>query len=396
MRVLFLTPQLPYPQVSGGAIKSFKLIEYLSGLHQLTLGCFLKSAEEQDNLKAFVSVSPSIKVFSHPLDIERTFLNLLKSYAHGVPLSIFRNQSIEFKQKVAALADQHDLIFVDHYLMFQYVPENFKGRVIVHQHNAEFVMWSRLAQQIFNPVKKALLLIEAHRIRKYELSMCQQVDAILAAPNDKKELIALGADKKKFIETLHLGDEQNLHLQNIRFDQTTTDLLFIGTLTWEANIDGLVWFLKEIWPLIKKLRPEVGITIAGKHTEQLGKKLYKLEPKIKLLGFVEDLESLYQRHRVFIAPLRFGSGIKVKVINGLYRGIPTVTTPIGVEGLELTNYEHLLIEDNPQSFASSVLNLLENKPLWEKISLQSRIVMKQNYTWDKILKNVNRSLSDGG
>ena len=268
MKVLFLTPQLPYPQVSGGAIKSFKLIEHLSGAHQLMLGCFLKSPEERDNLKTFISISPGVKVFSQPLDIERTFLNLLKSYVHGVPLSIFRNQSAEFKHKVAALADQYDLIFVDHYLMFQYVPENFKGRVIVHQHNAEFVMWSRLAQQIINPVKKALLMLEAHRIKKYELFMCQQVDAILAAPNDKNELIALGAQKTKFIETLHLGDEQNLHLPNIEFDQTTTDLLFIGTLTWEANIDGLVWFLKEIWPLIKKQRPEVGITIAGKHSQQ--------------------------------------------------------------------------------------------------------------------------------
>ena len=396
MKVLFLTPQLPYPQVSGGAIKSFKMIEYLSGTHQLMLGCFLKSPEERDNLTALMSVTPDLKVFSLPLDIQRTFSNLLKSYVHGVPLSIFRNQSAAFKHKVAALADQHDLIFVDHYLMFQYVPENFKGRVIVHQHNAEFVMWSRLAQQTINPVKKALLLVEAHRIKKYELLMCQRADAILAAPNDKKELIALGAQKTKFIETLHLGDEQNLHLPNIAFDQTTTDLLFIGTLTWEANIDGLIWFLKEIWPLIKKQRPEVGITIAGKHGDQLTKKLYKLDPKIKLLGFVEDLESLYLGHRVFIAPLRFGSGIKVKVINGLYRGIPTVTTPIGVEGLQLTHCEHVLIENNPNSFASSVLNLLENKPLWEKLSLQSRIIMKKNYTWDKILENVNLSLSDDG
>ena len=115
-----------------------------------------------------------------------------------------------------------------------------------------------------------------------------------------------------------------------------------------------------------------------------------------MLGFVEDLESLYQGHRVFIAPLRFGSGIKVKVINGLYRGIPTVTTPIGVEGLQLTHCEHVLIEGNASSFASSVVNLLENKPLWEKLSLQSRIVMKKNYTWEKILENVNRSLSDDG
>jgi glycosyltransferase involved in cell wall biosynthesis len=310
-----------------------------------------------------------------------------------VPLTIYRNQSVDFKQKVDAQADDFDVIFVDHYLMFQYVPAHFRGRVIVHQHNAEFVMWSRFAKQTSKPLQKALLNLEAFRIRRYEVKMCRLVDVVLAAPNDKVELIAAGVSDDKFIDTYHLGDEGNLSLPDIHFDNTGVNVLFIGTLTWEANIDGLLWFLEKSWPLIKQLVPNVTFTIAGKHTEQLKNKLLKLEPEINLMGFVDDLEDLYQQHRVFVAPLRFGSGIKVKIVNSLYRGIPTVTTVIGAEGLTLKNREHILIENNAVEFAGSVASLLKNKSRWLKISRQSRQFMKNNYTWDVVFQNVSRSLT---
>ncbi|MFK5985118.1 MAG: glycosyltransferase family 4 protein [Pseudomonadota bacterium] len=392
MKILFLTPQLPYPQISGGVIKSFKLIEYLADLHQITLGCFLKNGEDKEKLKKLKHKLPQLTPFLEHLNIKRTAFNLLKSYFYGIPLTIFRNQSHEFKKKVTALADDHDIIFIDHYLMFQYVPENFQGRVVLHLHNAEFIMWARYAEQVKNPLKKVLLHIEAHRIKKYELTICQQVDVILAAPNDQEKLIKFGAASNKFIETFHLGDEQNLYLPNIKFEETSLSLLFIGTLTWEANIDGLLWFLKDIWPLIKKKKTKVTFTITGKLSNQLKTTILKLDPNIHLLGFVQDLEALYQCHRVFIAPLRFGSGIKVKVVNALYRGIPMVTTPIGAEGLELSNSEHLFIKEKPFDFSNSVLRLLEDKQLWEKFNIQSRQFMKQNYTWDRVFNNVRKSL----
>ena len=394
MRVLFLTAQLPYPPVSGGVIKSLKLIEFLSSFCQLTLGCLLKSIEDKNHLTAFKKHMPQLDMFFEASMIPRTPVNLLKSYFTGIPLTVYRNRCDSFKRQLASRSDNYDVIFVDHYLMFQYVPINYLGRVIVHQHNAEFVIWSRLAKQSINPIKRVLLSVEACRIKKYELTMCRLADVVLAAPNDISELIAVGAMADKFIDTYHLGDEENLNLPPIVFEKTELKVLFVGSLTWEPNIDGLLWFLKNSWPLIKQSVPCVTFTIVGRHSQKLKTQILKLEPEARLLGFLNDLDDLYRYHRVFVAPTRFGSGIKVKVVNSLYRGLPTVTTTIGVEGLKLKNHEHILIQDNAADFADSVVSLLKDKVLWRTLSCQSRAMMLQNYTWSMVFSNVRRSFDN--
>ncbi|TWX63728.1 glycosyltransferase family 4 protein [Colwellia sp. C1TZA3] len=392
MKILFLTPELPYPTISGGTIKSFKIVEHLLTNHDVTLGCLIKGSQEQTPLTTFKKALPRLKTFSFNLDRKRNIKTLLSSYALFLPLTIYRNYSVELKKKVNSIADKYDVIFIDHYLMFQYIPPSFRGRIVIHQHNAEFVMWSRYAKLVKNPIKKLLLLIESYRIKRYELRMIERTNVTLAAPNDKAALIGGGANSSKFINTFHLGDARNLTLKNLTYENTQLNILYIGTLTWEANIDGLLWFLKHSWPLIKAQQPNVVFTIVGRCSPKMKNILLKLEPKLNLLGFVEHLDVLYQTHRVFICPLRFGSGIKVKVINSLYRGIPTVMTPIAAEGIALNNAEHAYITSDMADFAYCVLELLKNKTKWRSFSEKSRVLMHQHYTWDKVFINIDKSV----
>lgn len=393
MKVLFLTPQLPYPPVSGGVIKSHKLLMFMAEHYQLALCCLIKSDSDRQNLAALEKRISPVPVYSLALNIQRTPLNFAKSCLAAIPLTIYRNRNNDFAAHINAVADQYDVIFVDHYLMFQYVPKNYQGRVVVHQHNAEFVIWSRMAEQSRNQLKKAVLAFESGRIKRYEVAMCNKADAVLAAPNDQQALTQAGVRGEHFYDTYHLGDEQNLFFPELQFNQSQPKILFIGTLSWEANVDGLEWFLSECWSEVKTRFPGVTFTIAGKHDDILAGRLRKLAPDIEMPGFVDDLEALYREHRVFVAPLRFGSGIKVKVVNGLYRGIPTVTTSVGAEGLELNHGEHLYIEDDAAGFATAVVTLLKEQTLWQQFSRQSRLQMQALYTWDVVFQQVKRSLS---
>ncbi len=393
MKVLFLTPQLPYPPISGGVIKSYRLVKFLADAHELSICCFLKGESDEQNLEAFKTEIGNVPVYSKSLNIARTPLNFARSCLNGSPLTIYRNKSHDFKSYIKDIAHQFDVIFVDLYLMFQYVPADFKGRVVVHQQNAEFLMWSRMAEQTSNLLLKSVLAFEAWRIRRYEVNMCAKAHAVLAAPNDQQALIDAGAAKHNLVDTYHLGDEENFDLPAMQFNQTKAAILFVGTLSWEANADGLVWFLESVWPLIKAKAPGVTFTVVGKHSKVLGDKLLKLAPDIILAGFVDDLESLYHCNRVFVAPLRFGSGIKVKVVNGLYRGIPTVATSVGAEGLDkLVSGEHLFVEDSPTGFADAVVTLLNEHQIWQQMSEQSRRVMQAHYTWDVVFDYVQKSL----
>lgn len=392
MKILFLSPQLPYPPYSGGVIKSWKLIEHLSKKHEVYAAYFLKN-DDADHEAEMLSKVQLAGHYSEAIDVPRTAMNLIKSNLKRIPLNLYRNKSKKFKEATKQIAEDCDLIFVDHYEVFQYVPKKFKGRVVLHQHNCEYLMWDRFAKVESSMLKKSALKNQAWRIKKYEKKICNKSDVVLAAPNDIDELQQIGATKTKYMETYHLGDGKLLDAPALHFSNSENALLFVGTLTWEANVDGLLWFLKEGWQALKAKQPDLKFYIVGKNPDQrIVEQVKTLGEDVVLTGFVEDLEPYFQKCRVFVSPLRFGSGIKVKVMNAMYRGIPTVTTSVGAEGLAVKHGQELMINDEMPAFVESTDKLLNEQATWATLSKKSRALANEKYTWDAVMKIVDESL----
>lgn len=386
-KILVLTPTLPYPPVSGGVIKSNKVIQFLLEHYSVSVACFLKN-EDPLYLQEFKAIFPLQNFIAEELNVTRNAINLIKSNILGIPLNLYRNKSKTLKEKIKAIIHQHDVVFCDHYVMFQYIPEDYKGKIILHEHNCEYLIWKRYAAIEQNIAKKLALLNQAYRIKRYEQEICAKAHVVLAAPNDQEELVKIGADANKFMETYHLGDDSLLQAANIEFSKTKKSLLYIGTLSWEANIDGLLWFYDKVWPILKKQDSELTLSIIGKHADARLQEMAAKDDDIILTGFVEDVEPYFQQHRVFITPLRFGSGIKVKVVNALYRGIPCVTTSIGAEGLKVKDAEHLFIKDTPEAYAAAIQKLLTDEECWNAIRNNAREIANQYYTWHAVLATI--------
>lgn len=386
-RIVFLTPQLPHPPVSGGVIKSRKLIEFLAAKHEVHLFTLVKGSDGQ-HIDEFCAAMPLAGFHSEPIEIPRSMGTFIRSIVAGVPLSVYRNRSLEMQEMVNSQIAQADVVFVDHFLMFQYVPESFGGRIVLHEHNAEYVMWRRFAAIENNVLRKVAAIAESVRIKAYESRICERSHTVLAAPNDIEALTSIGIPRSKFIETLHLGDEKLLLSPEIIFSKTQPYLLYVGSLGWEANRDGLLWFLKEVWPLVAAKHVGVQFLIIGRNaSSEIAVEVSRLTG-VALLGFVDDLEPYYAQSRVFIAPLRFGSGIKVKVINALCRGLPVVTTSIGAEGLHVESGHEMFIADSPGEMANDIGALLANEHRWTMMRDAARKLANREYTWDLTLSQV--------
>lgn len=391
-KILFLSPQLPYPPFSGGVIKSWKLVEFLSKKYELYLAYFLKN-DDAEHEAEFLSKVRIAGYYSEKIDVPRSAMNLIKSNLKAMPLNLYRNLSKQFADKTAAMAQQCDVIFVDHYEVYQYVPRNFKGRVVLHQHNCEYLMWDRFAIVEKNLIKKIALKNQAWWIKNYERSICNHSDAVLAAPNDIEELKLIGGTDTNYYETYHLGDEKLLAAPDLAFENTEEAILFVGTLTWEANVDGLIWFLEEGWAKLKEQHPDLKFYIVGKNPDpRIVALVEAFGGDIILTGFVEDLEPYFQKCRVFVSPLRFGSGIKVKVMNAMYRGIPTVTTSVGAEGMAVKSKTHLMIDDEMNIFCHNVSQLINDRELWQKLSKNSRALAQKKYTWKAVMDIVEEAI----
>ena len=146
MKILFLTTQLPYPPISGGVIKSWKLVEHWGSTdeHELRIVCPLKN-DDPENLKEFKSKLPKVSVLGIELNKKRNPVNLILSYLFSDTLNVYRNRDNQIQKAVEQWIDDSDVVVIDHYEMGQYVSKEHKDKVILHQHNAEYVMWERLA-----------------------------------------------------------------------------------------------------------------------------------------------------------------------------------------------------------------------------------------------------------
>ncbi len=387
-KLLFITPELPYPAQSGGKVKSMKLLEALAERYEVTLACPLKE-DDAEHLEAFQQRSPCKRHIHRPVRIERTPFNLARSYLRGVPLNVLRTHDKGLEREIADICHEHDVVVLDHYEVYPYLPDDFDGLTVYHAHNAYYKMWERYAQLPGNPAMRAAAALEALRVLRAESRVASAADVVFAAPNDAAELIKAGVPEGKLHDTFHLGDDTQLALPELRFENTRKKIMYVGFLGWEANVQGLLWFIDNVWPELILLEPDLQFDIVGKNPDSRLQTAAAAHDGITLRGYVADLQTIYRDSRVSVAPLLFGSGMKVKVLDAMARGMPTVTTTVGAEGIDLVQGKHLLVADKPGHMADSINALLNDPWLWQRLQENSRQLIRERYTWRQLFNKMH-------
>ncbi len=390
-KLLFISPELPYPAQSGGKLKSLKMLHALAERYQITLACPLKM-DDALHVEEFHRISPCRVHLHDRINVPRSPRSLVVSYLRGIPLNVHRTFSQKLKTEIAALANSHDIVLLDHYEVFRYLPENYRGLTIYHAHNAYFKMWQRYAQLPGNPVMRLAAHIEGRRVKAYEASVAKGTHMTFAAPNDALELREEGVPGDRLHNTFHLGDDRQLDLPDLRYANTQKKLMYVGFLGWEPNVRGLLWFIERVWPILKARHPDLLFDVVGKDPDQRLRSTVAQCDGIVLRGFVPDLQEIYRDSRVSVAPLLFGSGMKVKVLDAMARGMPTVTTSVGAEGIDIEPGKHLLVADEPEEMAEKVHDLLVNQSLWQHLQANSRAITRERYTWRALFHQMHRSI----
>ena len=342
--------------------------------------------------QAFAERSPCALHIHRRVDVPRSARSLLASYLHRRPLNVERSYDSALAAQVRQLAATQDVIFLDHYEVAAYLPPDYRGTVIYHAHNAYHQLWNRYARLPGNPLLRAAAFAEALRVRRTELRIAQRADLVFAAPNDAETLVDLGLDPARVALTYHLGDDTQLEFPSLEFARTRKRLMYVGFLGWEANVVGLLWFIENVWPRLLQQHPDLEFDIVGKNPDQRLQTLAAIYPGIRLRGFVDDLEEVYAEARVSVAPLLFGSGMKVKVLDAMARGMPTVTTAVGAEGIDYINGRDLAVASSAEDMAAATLRLLEDEALWTRMCRASRQLIRERYTWRQLFNSMHDAM----
>ena len=305
----------------------------------------------------------------------------MRSYASRVPLSIYRNKSEEMQRVVEreTLEFQPDAIFVDGWLMAQYLPNEFPGAKLLHQHNAEYLLWERQSQESGGPIGW-LAGREAGRVRRYEADVLARFDTVFAvSEEDRRALRQLGAEAAKLRVLPNIPQTELLDLPSPSFAGSEQLVLYFGTLSWQPNIDGLLRFL-GILPFVRKRIPEAHLLVAGRGASQELQARVERTNGAEFAGEIDEPEALYGRARVVVDAAKTGGGTRLKILNALARGVPVVSSVEAARGLDIVPNEHLLVARNDHTFADAVITLLEDPNRWRVLSENGRALIRGRYT----------------
>jgi glycosyltransferase involved in cell wall biosynthesis len=327
-----------------------------------------------------IDVNSSVK----PLTLFTNFLFSSKPY-HTV-----RFDSISFRNKLMELlkSETFDVVLFEGLYVLPYIKTirlYSKAFLVFRAHNIEHEIWERVAKNEHNFFKKFYLKNLAHRIFKTEKKLIHQVDLLFAlTARDEAQFRRIGY--KKISQVSQAGIDLHSTKMN-RFSIQYPSLFFIGALDWLPNQEGLLWFIRNIWPNILLKFPELKFEIAGRNAPHwLVNKIEECQQVI-YHGEVSDSHEFMSKRAVMVVPLFSGSGMRVKIIEGMALGKSIITTSIGSEGIPTTHNQNILIADSADMFQNEVIRLLTDKELFETVGVNAYQFINENYNIETIVKN---------
>jgi polysaccharide biosynthesis protein PslH len=389
MKILMLTQVLPYPPDSGPKIKTYNLIKFLAQTHEITLVSYTRGDQSLDVecLKRFccqvipvpIRRSKIIEIFA-----------LMKSFISSIPWVITRDDRKEMRNVIADLQSRNsfDIVHADQLNMVQFVNLLPKARSVLDAHNALWVVYQRLAKNSANPLVRLFLEREYRLLKRYEGKISRSVDAVVTVSQE---------DKAAFEEAI--GTNFDIPIVPIAIDTAETKLvsrkknadhiLHIGTMFWPPNVDGIHWFLNNVYPILLNLRPDIHLDIVGARPPKEIIDAGHLFAGVSVTGFVKDPTEYLENAGVLIVPLRAGGGMRVKILEALAKGLPVVTTSIGCEGIAVENGRHLLIADSPQDFANAILQVIDDNRIAQLLIDNGRKLVETLYDYEVVYRTFN-------
>lgn len=388
MRILWVKAGGLVPPDTGGKIRSYNILRQLAKHHAVTLFSF-HAAHDNDAHAELGRIFQRVVLV--PLDLPAT-----KSAGESLDYSVhlFSREPYNLtkycrpvvRNKLRALLQEetYDVLLCDFLAAAGAIPWDLPCPKVLFAHNVEAIIWQRHYEVARNPLWKALSWREWKRMEAAERRYLQKADHIIAVSENDRAAFAKFLGPQKLSVILTGADTE--FFQPSQENEIPNSLVFTGSMDWLPNEDGIFYFADKIFPLIRRQTPNVTLCVVGRKPSRRLQDLASRTPDIQLTGWVEDVRPYLAKSAVCIVPLRIGGGTRLKIFEAMSMAKAIVSTSIGAEGLPVENGKHLLVADDPESFAQSTLQLLSIASQRAQIGCAARRLVEENYSWAKVSK----------
>jgi len=387
MKILLLCNKSPFPPKEGGPMAMNAILTgLLDAGHQVKVLTFSTNkfpvSEIPETLKKdFETVSINLKI--------NPFTALTNLFSNK-SLHVERFINKEMTQKLITLlsSESFDIIQLESVFMASYIDvirKHSNAKIILRAHNVESLIWDRMTLQHKNPIKKHYIKLLGKRLKKFEINVLNRVDGIVPISKvDLEYFRNLGCNKPMISIPFSINTEK---FQQIDYGAPEPLSFFhIGSMDWMPNQEGIQWFLECIWQRIYQQNQQATFYVAGRNMPDWLKRLQ--QPGVVVVGEVADAHEFIRSKTVLVVPLLSGSGIRIKIIEGMACMRPVLTTSIGAEGIEYSDGKDILIADNPESFIEKAQKLIDNHTLCTEIGKAAHHLIMDNYDTKKIITDL--------
>jgi len=327
----------------------------------------------------------------------RDALELVRSTMTGQPFLIGRDDIAAMRRRLEELTSRRrfDAIHADQLWMAQYALmvcedswQSEKPLTVLDQHNAVYLIPERLAAGTSNRLKRYIFAKEAHNMARYEVETCKKFERVIwVTEQDRAALSSLANGQGSFMDdpVIPISVDPQTTETVMRSNQARR-VTFLGGMHWPPNAEGISWFSREVWPLVRQAEPDATLTVIGKNPPASIGQFNGQSGNVEVTGYVSEITPFLSETAAFVVPLHAGGGMRVKILDAWNRGLPVVSTSIGAEGLQYVDGENLLLADSAEEFAQAVISLLREPALADALSAAGRKTIKESYDWRKIYK----------
>lgn len=394
MKILVIDEGFPFPLNTGKRIRTFNLTNELAKNIEISYLAYGDISNDSAKYLRLHNITPyAVK----PVDLKqlgikfyfKLFLNIFSPF----PYIVTSHYTSRFAKKLDQLIkiNIYDIIIVEWTPYAIYVKNIINCKKIIVAHNIESDIWKRYLENEKNYIRRLYIQLQYNKLMTFERNAFKWVDGATA----------VSSKDSSFIENLNLKynaaviengvDTEYFHPIENKINDNT--LVFTGSMDWRPNQDAALYFVNEIFPLLKKIIPNINVYFVGRNPPQHIIKLGDLNG-ITITGIVDDVRQYIAQSALYIVPLRIGGGSRLKILEAMAMKKPIVSTSIGAEGLDVTNYKDILLADTPEDFCSLCIKVLRDHQLSETIAQNGFELVYTKYKWTLIGKNLLKYLTN--
>jgi sugar transferase (PEP-CTERM/EpsH1 system associated) len=397
MKILWLKSDLLLPLDKGGKLRTWHLMRHLAAHHEITYLAFAEPGELPEHIDGMKAVAARVETVPRtdaPKGSTRFYLDAALHLVDPLPYAVGKYRSRAFSRRLQLLLDERrfDLIVCDFLFPAVNLPRRLPCPAVMFTHNVEAEIWRRHAETKTGRVGRFLYGVQHRRMLRFEERTLRRFDGVLAVSD---------ADRETF-ERLYPGAvREPAHVVPTGVDTgffspaasppSGRQLVFTGSMDWLPNEDAMLFFCREILPIIRQEEPGVSLAVVGRAPTPAVQRL-AADAGITVTGRVDDVRPYMRDAAVYVVPLRIGGGTRLKIFEAMAMGKAVVSTTVGAEGLPVASGTHVVLADDPRAFAGAVVDLLRNVDNRRRIEAAARALVVERYDWSAVAGELEEAL----